>query len=78
MDMVELVRRDLMDINEYLQNLCGKLSIPYWKNKTLVNPDSIRIIHCRDWNGQYYEYQRFFRVKHDLKYLCPIDCYAAN
>ncbi len=73
MEMDELVRRDLMDINEYLQDPCGKLSIPYWKNKTLVIPDFIRIIHCRDWNGQYSDFQRFFRVKHDLRDLCPID-----
>ena len=71
--MIELVRRDLMDINEYLQNPCGQLSIPYWKSKTLVIPDSIKIIHCRDWNGQCTNYQRFFRVKHDLRDLCPID-----
>lgn len=62
-----------MDINEYLLNPCGQLSIPYWKNKTLVIPDSIKIIHCRDWNGQCTNYQRFFRVKHDLRDLCPID-----
>ena len=71
--MIERVRRDLMDINEYLQNPCGQLSIPYWKSKTLVIPDSIKIIHCRDWNGQCTNYQRFFIVMHDLRELCPID-----
>ena len=62
-----------MDIRKYLQNPCGNLSIPYWKYKAMTIPDSIRIIHCRDWNGQYSNYQRFFRIKHDLKDLCPID-----
>ena len=62
-----------MDIEEYLQNPCGTLSIPYWKAKTLTLPDSIRMIHCRDWNGQYSDYQRYFRVKHSLKDLAPID-----
>ena len=42
-----------MDVKEYLQNPCGTLSIPYWKAKTLAIPDSMRIIHCSNWNGQY-------------------------
>ena len=56
-----------MDIKQYLQNPCEKLSIPYWKDKVITFPDSIRIIHHRDWNGQYRNYQRFFRIFHDLK-----------
>ena len=40
---------------------------------TMTVPDSVRIIHCKDWNGQYSDYQRFFRVKHDLKDLPEID-----
>ena len=62
-----------MDVKEYLQNPCGTLSIPYWKAKTLVIPDSMRIIHCSNWNGQYGNFQRFFRIKHDLNDLSPID-----
>lgn len=62
-----------MDIKEYLQDPCGTLSIPYWKEHTLIVPDSIRIIHSRDWNGQYSVYKRYFRVKHDLHYLDPVD-----
>ena len=33
-----------MDIKEYLQDPCGTLSIPYWKEHTLIVPDSIRIV----------------------------------
>ena len=62
-----------MDVKEYLQNPCGTLSIPYWKAKTLAIPDSMRIIHCSNWNGQYGNFQRFFRIKHDLNDLSPID-----
>lgn len=62
-----------MDIKEYLQNPCGMLSIPYWKAKTLAIPDSMRIIHCRYWNEQHSDFQRFFRIKHDLNNLRPID-----
>ena len=62
-----------MDVKKYLQDPCGTLSFPYWKAKTLTVPDSIIIVHCRDWNGQYSTFQRFFRMKHDLKDICPID-----
>ena len=62
-----------MDIEEYLRDPCGTLSVPYGKAKTLVIPDSVKIIHARDWNGQYADFQRFFRVKHDLRELFPID-----
>lgn len=67
------IRSNLMDVKEYLQNPCGTLSIPYWKAKTLAIPDSMRIIHCSNWNGQYGNFQRFFRIKHDLNDLSPID-----
>lgn len=62
-----------MDVKEYLKDPCGTLSVPYWKTMTMTVPDSVRIIHCRDWNGQYSDYQRFFRVKHDLTDLPGID-----
>lgn len=62
-----------MDVKEYIQNPCGTLSIPYWKAKTLTIPGSMQIIHCSDWDGQYGDYQRFFRIKHDLKNLPPIN-----
>lgn len=61
-----------MDVKEYLQNPCGKLSVPYWKYRKMVIPDSVRIIHCSEWNDQYDDYQRFFRIRHDLKGLSPI------
>ena len=62
-----------MEIAEYLQDPCGTLSIPYWKAKSIKVPDTVKIIHCRDWRGQYDDYQRFFRMKHSLNDLPPID-----
>lgn len=62
-----------MDIKEYIQNPCGKLSIPYWKATTMTLPDTIKIIHSQDWNEQYKDFERFFRVKHALEKLDPID-----
>jgi GNAT superfamily N-acetyltransferase len=61
-----------MDIGEYLKDPCGMLSVPYWKAKALTIPDSVRIIHSRDWNGQYRVFQRYFRIKHDLRDLPPV------
>ena len=37
-----------MDIEEYIQNPCGLLSVPYWKAKTLTIPNSLKIIHKSD------------------------------
>lgn len=62
-----------MTIKHYLKNPCGLLSIPYWKAKTLKTPDSIEIIHCRDWHGQCTNPQRYFRVKHSLEQLPQLD-----
>ena len=52
-----------MDVKEDLQNPCGTLSIPYWKAKTLAIPDSMRIIHCSNWNGQYGNYRSWRYVR---------------
>ena len=62
-----------MDRKEYLRDPCGTLSIPYWKARTLPVPDTVRIVHGRDWHGQYADPRRFFRVKHGLKDLPPAD-----
>lgn len=65
-----------MTIKHYLKNPCGLLSIPYWKAKTMKIPDSIQVIHCRDWRGQCDNPQRFFRVKHSLEQLPQLDSYS--
>ena len=62
-----------MNIQEYLQDPCGTSSLPHWKAKALTVPDQVKIIHSRDWKGQYSDYQRFFRIKHSLNDLAPID-----
>ena len=53
----------------YLQNPCGTLSIPYWKNKTIQLSNSIKIFHKNKFDESKYkenEFQRFFRIKHNL------------
>ena len=62
-----------MEKEEYLRDPCGTLSLPYWKAKSTVVPDKIKIIHARDWTGQYSDYQRFFRVRHSLSNLIKTD-----
>lgn len=60
-----------MDISlkTYLHNPCGSLSIPYWKAKNIIIPDSIVILHHTHFHQQFKEYQRFFRLIHPLTEL---------
>lgn len=57
----------MITIDEYLSNPCGTLSIPYWKNKIIEIPSNITIIHKNNFNNQFNEYQRFFRLSHLLE-----------
>lgn len=61
------------DISNYLSDPCGTSSLPYWKAKEMVFPDSIRVIHGSRWNGGYKNYQRFFRMKHNLMNIAMTD-----
>lgn len=60
-----------MTQKEYLQNPCGKLSLPYWKHKTLQLPKNIIIYHENEFFefGNYVKVEKYFRIKHDLKEL---------
>lgn len=58
-----------MQLNEYLQNPCSKLSIPYWKNKMMVIPENIKIVHNDDFcEGILNDYcdEKYFRLIHYL------------
>lgn len=44
-----------MTIEEYKRNPCGSLSIPYWKNKLISVPDSIKIVHDREFDSSLLE-----------------------
>lgn len=56
-----------ISVKEYLNNPCGALSIPYWKAKNIIIPDSLVILHHTQFHYQYKEYQRFFRLLNPLK-----------
>ena len=38
----------MLNLDAYLKNPCGTLSIPYWKNKNIVIPTNMRIVHDRE------------------------------
>ena len=35
-------------LQSYLNDPCGTASLPYWKQKGIVVPDNMRIVHERD------------------------------
>ena len=39
----------------------------------MVMPGDVKIVHCSEWNGQYEDFKRFFRLRHDLRDLSPLD-----
>jgi len=59
----------LASLDEYLQDPCGTLSIPYWKAARTPIPDQVRIVHADEfeaahWTG--YSDTRYFRLIHPL------------
>lgn len=67
-----------MDLLEaYKANPCGVLSIPYWKNKTIVIPQNMRIVHEKDFSkSEYREYkdEPYFRLFHPLEEIQTVVC----
>lgn len=60
----------MISLNEYLKDPCGTLSIPYWKNKNIITPDHIKIVHHRDYNAEnFVDYvdEPYFRLIHKLE-----------
>lgn len=58
-----------MLLKEYLENPCGKLSIPYWKNKIIEIPPNVKIVHQEDFDCGYlidYCDKKYFRLIHCL------------
>ena len=57
-------------LQDYLNNPCGTISIPYWKQKGIIVPDNIMIVHERDMlhfaSDDYYD-EPYFRLYHNLK-----------
>lgn len=57
---------------EYLRNPCGNSSIPYWKAKSIIVPEGMRIVHSSAYReeayGSYVD-EPYFRLHHDLRNL---------
>ncbi|MCM1197245.1 MAG: GNAT family N-acetyltransferase [Roseburia sp.] len=64
--------KSIVSKEEYLNNPCGTLSIPYYKAKVIPIPDSIVILHEDDFHHQLKDYQRYFRLIHPLKEVKPV------
>ena len=60
----------MLNLDAYLKNPCGTLSIPYWKNKNIVMPDNMRIVHdsafCVEMLSGYTD-EPYFRLLHNLE-----------
>ena len=53
----------------YMANPCGTSSLPFWKEKQIVVPDNMLILHDKDFNESYliqYNDEKYFRLKHNL------------
>lgn len=60
----------MITLEEYLQNPCGTLSVPYWKWIQMELPKSVKIIHHRDiCTEDTAQMERYFRLKHDLNVI---------
>ncbi|MDE5604716.1 MAG: GNAT family N-acetyltransferase [Eubacterium sp.] len=61
-----------MLLNEYLENPCGNLSIPYWKNENIRIPENMKIVHNNDFKDSYlldYSDEKYFRLIHHLNHI---------
>ena len=60
----------MISINEYKQNPCGVLSIPYWKAEKMSIPENIKIVHNNNFDQAMlndYNDKKYFRLFHNLK-----------
>lgn len=64
----------MMTLEEYLQNPCGKLSLPLWKWNSIAVPQNITIMHHRDYSPRPgCSESRFFRLYHGLRDIPQVD-----
>ncbi len=53
-----------------MENPCGTLSIPYWKNKRITLPNSMKILHNNAFEKSYLEAyvdEQYFRLYHSMQ-----------
>lgn len=57
---------------QYLADPCRSASIPYWKAKSIIIPDGMKILHQAEYSEiewQQYADEPYFRLLHDLQGL---------
>lgn len=62
----------MISLENYLQNPCAALSIPYWKTKSITIPDSMKILHEKDFSENLledYNDELYFRLFHPMEGL---------
>ena len=62
----------MISIEEYKQNPCEALSIPYWKAIDIIIPDNVKIIHNKNFDEtllEKYSDKQYFRLIHRLNYV---------
>ena len=62
----------MISIEEYKQNPCEALSIPYWKATDIIIPDNVKIIHNKNFDEtllEKYSDKQYFRLIHRLNYV---------
>lgn len=60
----------MISLTEYLKDPCGTLSIPYWKNKNIITPDHIKIVHQMDYSAEKFSDftdEKYFRLINRLE-----------
>lgn len=60
----------MLSLSSYLNDPCGTSSIPYWKQKEMVVPENMRIIHEKDFDNKIindYNDEPYFRLYHNMK-----------
>lgn len=68
----------MISLENYLQNPCLSLSIPYWKAKNITIPDNMKIVHESDFSKNLlkeYEDETYFRLYHSMKELTKPEGY---
>ncbi len=62
----------MISLENYLNNPCSSLSIPYWKAKNISIPDNMKIVHESSFSAELlneYEVETYFRLYHSMKKL---------
>ena len=60
----------MLNRDEYLENPCGRSSVPYWKAVSIAVPAHMKIVHEAEFDERLlleYVDEPYFRLKHELK-----------